>query len=193
MRTRIRLHWKILVATVLPLLLLTAAALWTVNRSISEQAQRNIREDLLRSATVFEDMMATRSEELTIASQVIVQDPKFFSALTLPVAADDPELRATAEGVAADFNAITHADLFMVFGGTGGLVASVGKVRVEDRDWKPLVDEVHGGGSRSSILVDGTRHFQVTVTSVRAGNRPVGALLTDNSNSQFRNPQIIQH
>jgi hypothetical protein len=120
MRTRIRLHWKILVATVLPLLLLTAAALWTVNRSISEQAQRNIREDLLRSATVFEDMMATRSEELTIASQVIVQDPKFFSALTLPVAADDPELRATAEGVAADFNAITHADLFMVFGGAGG-------------------------------------------------------------------------
>src|SRR5687768_2622147 len=52
---RVRLHWKILVATVLPLLLLTAAALWTSNRSISTQAQRNIREDLLRSATVFED------------------------------------------------------------------------------------------------------------------------------------------
>jgi signal transduction histidine kinase len=176
MRTRIRLHWKILVATVLPLLLLTAAALWTVNRSISEQAQRNIGEDLSRSATVFEDMMATRSEELTIASQVIVQDPKFFSVLTLPVPANDPELRATAEGVAADFNAITHADLFMVFDGAGGLVASVGKVRVGDRDWKPVVDGVHGG-SRSSILVDGTRHFQVTVTSVRAANRPVGALL----------------
>jgi signal transduction histidine kinase len=174
---RVRLHWKILVATVLPLLLLTAAALWTSNRSISTQAQKNIREDLLRSATVFEDMMATRSEELTIASQVIVQDPKFFSVLTLPVPATDPELRATAEGVAADFNAITHADLFMVFDGAGRLVASVGRVPVGDRDWKPLVSHVQGGGSRSSILVDGGKHFQVTVTAVRAGNRPVGALL----------------
>ncbi|HET9252560.1 MAG TPA: HAMP domain-containing sensor histidine kinase [Candidatus Eisenbacteria bacterium] len=174
---RIRLHWKILVATVLPLLLLTAAALFTSNRSISEQAQRTIREDLVRSATVFEDMMATRSEELTIASQVIVQDPKFFSVLTLPVPANDPELRATAEGVAADFNAITQADLFIVFDGTGHPVASVGRVPLGDRAWKELVDEVRDGGSRSRILVDGGRHFQVTVTAVRAGNRPVGALL----------------
>jgi signal transduction histidine kinase len=173
----VRLHWKILVATVLPLLLLTAAALLTSNRSISTQAQRNIREDLLRSATVFEDMMATRSEELTIASQVIVQDPKFFSVLTLPVPATDPELRATAEGVAHDFNAITHADLFIVFDAGGHLVASVGRAPVGGRDWKPLVEEVQGGGSRSSILVDGGRHFQVTVTAVRAGNRAVGALL----------------
>ena len=174
---RIRLHWKILVATVLPLLLVTGAALLTSNRSISAQAQRTIREDLLRSATVFEDMMATRSEELTIASQVIVQDPKFFSVLTLPVPANDPELRATAEGVAADFNAITHSDLFIVFDESGHAVASVGRVPLSDRDWKPLVDEVRAGGSRSSILVDDGKHFQVTVTSVRAGNRPVGALL----------------
>ena len=174
---RIRLHWKILVATVLPLLLVTGAALLTSDRSISTQAQRTIREDLLRSATVFEDMMATRSEELTIASQVIVQDPKFFSVLTLPVSPNDPELRATAEGVAADFNAITHADLFIVFDVSGHPVASVGRVPLGDRDWKSLVDEVRGGGSRSSILVSEGSHFQVTVTSVRAGNRHVGALL----------------
>jgi len=82
---RVGLHWKILIASVLPLLGLTAGALWTVNRNISNQAQRNIREDLVRAASIFEDMLTSRAEELAIAGQVIVEDPKFFSVLTLPV------------------------------------------------------------------------------------------------------------
>jgi len=59
----VRLHWKILFATVLPLLALTSAVLWTVNQSITEQAERNVREDLIRAASIFEDMMGARAEE----------------------------------------------------------------------------------------------------------------------------------
>jgi len=174
---RVGLHWKILVASVLPLLGLTAGALWTVNRNISSQAQRNIREDLVRAASIFEDMLTSRAEELAIAGQVIVEDPKFFSVLTLPVSGRDPQLRATAEGVAEDFDAITQADLFLTFDSQGNLVADASQVRLTRREWRSLIQPALTGRPYSFILVDADRHFQVTITPVRAGQRLIGALL----------------
>lgn len=174
---RVGLHWKILVATVLPLLGLTAGALWTVNRNISSQAQRNIREDLVRAASIFEDMLTSRAEELAIAGQVIVEDPKFFSVLTLPVSGRDPQLRATAEGVAEDFDAITQADLFLTFDSEGNLVADASQARLTRKEWRDLIRPALTGRPYSFILVDADRHFQVSVTPVRAGQRLIGALL----------------
>jgi signal transduction histidine kinase len=173
----VRLHWKILFATVLPLLALTAAVLWTVNGSITEQAERNVREDLIRAASIFEDMLGTRAEELAIAGQVIVQDPKFFSILTLPGSATDPQVRATAEGVAADFNDITRAELFVVFDATGRVVADASRDRLgasASQDLPAVPDDAH---PRSGILVDGGRHFQIAQIPVLAGPRRVGLLL----------------
>lgn len=174
---RVGLHWKILIVTVVPIAALTGAVLWTVNRSISKQAQRITRDDLLRAAATFEDMLASRAEELAVASQVIVQDPKFFAVLTLPAPANDPQARATAEGVAADFNAITHADLFVLFDANGRVVASAGREGVSRREWRPLVGEALDGRPQSVILADANRHFQAIVAPVRAGGRVVGALL----------------
>ena len=173
----VRLHWKILFATVLPLLALTSAVLWTVNQSITEQAERNVREDLIRAASIFEDMLGARAEELAIAGQVIVQDPKFFSILTLPGSATDPQVRATAEGVAADFNDITRADLFVVFDATGRVVADASRDRLgasASRGLPVVPDDAH---PRSGILVDGGRHFQIAQIPVLAGPRRVGLLL----------------
>ena len=173
----VRLHWKILFATVLPLLALTAAVLWTVNRSITDQAERNVREDLLRAASIFEDMLGTRAEELAIAGQVIVEDPKFFSILTLPGSASDPQVRATAEGVAADFNDITQADLFVVFDANGRVVADASRRRLAapvPQGAALASDDAH---PRSAILVEGGRHFQVAAIPVLAGPRRVGSLL----------------
>jgi len=173
----VRLHWKILFATVLPLLALTSAVLWTVNQSITEQAERNVREDLIRAASIFEDMMGARAEELAIAGQVIVQDPKFFSILTLPGSAADPEVRATAEGVAADFNAITHADLFVVFDAKGSVVAEASRDRLGVSLSRGLPAVPDDARPRSGILVDGGRHFQIAEIPVLAGPRRVGLLL----------------
>ena len=173
----VRLHWKILLATVLPLFGLTAAVLWTVNRSITEQVQRNVREDLIRAASIFGDMLGARSEELAIAGQVIVQDPKFFSILTLPGSATDPQVRATAEGVAGDFNAITQADLFVVFDTKGRVVADASRDPIGESERRGLPSRLDDGHPRSGILVDRGRHFQITQTPVLAGPRVVGVLL----------------
>ncbi|HKO22158.1 MAG TPA: cache domain-containing protein, partial [Candidatus Eisenbacteria bacterium] len=173
----VRLHWKILFATVLPLLALTSAVLWTVNQSITEQAERNVREDLIRAASIFEDMLGARSEELAIAGQVIVQDPKFFSILTLPGSATDPQVRATAEGVAADFNAITRADLFVVFDAKGRVVADASRDRLGAAASQGIPDVPDDPHPRSEILADRGRHFQIAEIPVLAGPRRVGLLL----------------
>lgn len=174
---RMRLRWKIMVATVIPVLGLTTAVLWTVDRSVSRQAKQNIREDLIRAAAIFEDMLASSAEELGVASQVIVEDPKFFSVLTIPLFGSDPQARATAEGVARDFNAITQVDLFLVFDAAGHLLADAGRVSASRRNWGPLLKSALAGHPKYVILVDSHRHFQATITPVRAGQRLVGAVL----------------
>src|SRR5262245_27261364 len=173
----VRLHWKILFATVLPLLALTSAVLWTVNQSITEQAERNVREDLIRAASIFEDMLGARAEELAIAGQVTVQDPKFFSILTLPGSATDPQVRATAEGVASDFNAITQADLFVVYDAKGRVVADASRDRLAAPASLGLPAVSDDARPRSGILVDGGHHFQIAEIPVLAGPRRVGLLL----------------
>ncbi|HEX5032206.1 MAG TPA: ATP-binding protein [Candidatus Eisenbacteria bacterium] len=173
----VRLHWKILFATVLPLLALTSAVLWTVNRSITEQAERNVREDLIRAASIFEDMLGARAEELAIAGQVIVEDPKFFSILTLPGPAADPQVRATAEGVAADFNDITQTDLFVVFDANGRVVADASRRRLAAPAPQGAALASDDARPRSAILVEGGGHFQVAAIPVLAGPRRVGTLL----------------
>src|SRR2546423_13060758 len=102
---RFSLRWKILFLTVLPLVALVFATLWTVNRSVSRQAHVSIQEDLKRSSAVFENIISARSHTLTVSGQAIAQDPKFFSVLTLPSTYVDPQLRATVAGAARD---LTH-------------------------------------------------------------------------------------
>lgn len=86
------LRWRILAFTVLPLLALTFATLWTVNHHVSSQVNTSIRDDLRRASAVLEDVLAARARELAVSGRVIVKDPRFFSVLTLPGSAADPQL-----------------------------------------------------------------------------------------------------
>ncbi|HEU4939996.1 MAG TPA: ATP-binding protein, partial [Candidatus Eisenbacteria bacterium] len=129
------------------------------------------------AASIFEDMLGTRAEELAIAGQVIVQDPKFFSILTLPGSAADPQVRATAEGVAADFNGITQTDLFVVFDASGRVVADASRRRLAAPAPQGTALASDDAYPRSAILVDGGHHFQVAAIPVLAGPRRVGTLL----------------
>ena len=103
---RLRLRWKIVLFTVPPLVALTFGTLYMVNRSVSRRVETTVREDLTRASAVFEDMIAARTRELAVAGQVIVQDPRFFSVLTLASTEQDAQLAATVRGVAAEFNQI---------------------------------------------------------------------------------------
>ena len=171
------LRWRILVFTAIPIVVLALGTLWVVNGTVSRQVHDNVEQDLRRAAAVFEDMLGERAEQLRIASDVIVRDPRFFSVLTLPGSHRDPLYRNTVAGVAKDFNAITHADLFEVFDAGGMPVASVGRDRAPGAARKQLAVAVRKGRATHGVIVAGKQPFQVTVTPVLAGGRVVGVLL----------------
>jgi uncharacterized protein YneF (UPF0154 family) len=50
---RLRLKWKILLFTTLPLVVLAFAGLWLVQRDVAKQVHQNIQDDLRRATAVF--------------------------------------------------------------------------------------------------------------------------------------------
>ena len=174
---RLRLRWKIMAFTVLPLVTLAIATLWIVNWSITRHVQQGIQDDLRRASAVLENVLAARAQSLAIGGQMTVRDPKFFSVLTIPGSHRDPQLRATVSGVARDFNAITQADLFEVTDAAGRVLATVGRDVSVAGGRDALVREALSGRPVSGILVEPDAHYQVSVAPVFAGGRPVGALL----------------
>jgi signal transduction histidine kinase len=174
---RFPLRWRILLFMVPPPVILTGAALWMVNRSVTEQVIHGIHDDLTRSSMVLENLLAERAEKLNVTANVIVRDPRFFAALTLPGPSSDPHLRATVRAVARDFNRITNSDLFEVFDRKGNLLASVGRRHSTAESRSCLELEAVPADGLSPLLVEEESHFQVAIVPVVVDRRVVGSLL----------------
>jgi len=174
---RLPLRAQLVLITAVPIAALALAGLWTVHHTINERVQRSIRDDLRRSSIVFESMLDSRARTLEIETQIIAQDPKFFSVLTLPGNSSDPQLQATVSGVARDFNALAGADLFEVLNRDGRVLASVGRETLTDASALALAREALRGRLQSGVATEGSAHYQASATPVLAGGRVVGALL----------------
>jgi signal transduction histidine kinase len=171
------LRWRILLFTALPIVVLVAATMVTVNRSITDQVRAGIEQELVRAAGVFENMLDQRAQQLEIAGQVIVKDPRFFSVLTLPGNHADPFFRNTVLGVAADFNSITHADHFEVFDAAGFSCAEAGRDAAVGGDVAPFVRDALAGRARNGVLATANGHYQVAAAPAFAGGQVVGVVL----------------
>ncbi len=174
---RLSLRTKILFFTVLPIVTLVFATLWMLNHRLTRQVSQGIHDDLRRASAVVENALEARDRALELASLVIVQDPKFFSVLTIPGSERDAQLRATVAGVASDFNSITQADLFEVMDVAGHGLASVGRETSDARDRQVLVQAALAGRPVRGILASAGGFLQVQATPVFAGGRVIGALL----------------
>lgn len=177
LKPRLGLRWKILSFTVIPLVTLILGALWMVNRNVSHQVDANLHDDLKRASAVLENLLASRTHEITVAGRMIAQDPKFFSVLTIPGGERDEQVRATVGGVARDFNSMAQADLFEMFDVSGVRVASVGSDATSDAGRAALVAAALAGRMVSGVVVEPRGHYQAATTPVMAGRRVVGALL----------------
>jgi len=176
-RASLPLRGRILIFTVLPIVALTFATLWVVNRNITHQVEQGIRDDLRRASAVVENVLNGRVRALTLAGGVVVRDPKFFSVLTLPGNWHDADLRATVAGVARDFNSITQADLFDVVDAQGHVLASVGHQTSDEAAVSKMVTTALRGNAVSGIMARPGALDQVMVLPVHAGGRVIGALL----------------
>jgi signal transduction histidine kinase len=176
-KLRLALRWKILVLTVMPLVTLAVATLWTVNTNITRQVNANARDDLQRASALFESILTFRTRSIATAGEVIVRDPRFFSVLTLPGSYRDPNFRATAHGIALDFNAVTQSDLFEIYGRDGTWLASAAHAQDRVRIPPAVVRTALNGHPASMLLVGRDGHYQVCTTPVSAGGHVIGALL----------------
>lgn len=174
---RAGLRWKIVAFTALPLALLAAVSLWSVNRSISRQVDVSIRADLVRASAVFEQMLGARSEELTVAGLTIVRDPKFFSVLTLPGGLGNEEVRNTVAGVAQDFNVVTRQDLFEVLDDRGRLIAAASPGEKSEPLPRSVLDRARAGQQVSALIVRRGLAYQVSLSPAYVGGRLAGWLL----------------
>jgi signal transduction histidine kinase len=174
---RLGLRWKILLLTALPLAALTSASLWLVDRGVSSRASAALRDDLVRAGDLLESMIAERTERLEATGAVIVRDPRFFSMLTLPHARGDAQFKATVAGVASDFEALAHPDVFEVVDGHGDVVASVGNLALDPAARTALAaGGLEGRTERRAVAVRGT-HVLLVSTPIVADRRVVGTLL----------------
>ena len=174
---RIGLRWKIMFFTVLPLVTLAFAALWIVNRSTTRQVNQALHDDLDRASAVLENVLAESERSLVVTGLVIVQDPRFFSVLTIPGSYADPQVRSTIGGVARDFNALTQADLFEITDARGRLLASVGRDAAAPSGRERLVQEALNGRPVARVLAQPGGDHLVCVAPAFAGGRVVGALV----------------
>jgi signal transduction histidine kinase len=174
---RIPLRGRILLLAVVAPAVLAVGTSWHLQREAENQARRQAHDSMVRTALVLDQLLAERVEALAVAAAVIARDPRFFAAVALPGGARNPQVRATVRGVAVDFAALTHAELFEVLDANGRLIASVNgeAASAESRRW--LEEAVRHGEPAQGLIVDGERHFIAVATPVRADRRPVGALV----------------
>ncbi len=172
------LRWKILIIALVTPLTLGIATLWTVHNSVVRHVNTSsIHESLERSSAVFESMLMARSEAFAVAARVIVQDPRFFSLLTLRTYQHDKRFQRTVKGTARDFEKITNTDLFEVVDRRGRLLASVGRAATVPPARERFIREALRGLPVSGILVEGRIHFQVVVMPVVADRQVTGVLI----------------
>lgn len=171
------LRWKIPLLAVAAPLVLGLCALSLVERNVSDNVRSNIEETLESSARVCDRVLVERSKMLQASAQIIVKDPRFFAALSLPISADAGHFRATVQGVSRDFHKISRTDIFEVLDLRGHRVASVGPVATTTERRRDLVESVRLGRPATGVLLENGEHFQVVIAPVHAGGRNLGTLL----------------
>jgi signal transduction histidine kinase len=172
------LRLQILIITLLTPATFVLATLWLVHADVSHHVNTSsIHESLERSSAVFESQLSARYEALAVAARVIVQDPRFFSLLSLRGSQRDARFRKTVRGMARDFEKITKSDIFEVLDRRGQVLASVGHAATIPSARNPFVGKALRGLPVSGILVEGPRHFQVVVMPVVTDRQVAGVLL----------------
>ncbi len=177
LRVRFALRGKILLFTVLPVVTLVTGALWMVNHNISGQVQRGIRDNLLRSSAVLENMLGSESRQLSIHGRVIARDPHFLSVFALRNLHANGRAQAHVAAVARSFNSITSSDVFEILDARGAFVVSVGARSLDPRVRRGLARPALTGTPKSGLVSLQNAQYLMTATPVENGKGVVGVLL----------------
>jgi signal transduction histidine kinase len=114
---------RIFVASALLVVVSTGAAIFFVQRAVSRRAEADLRTRLDEAASLVDTVSQTQFSDFIVMAQLIGDLPKLRAA----VETDDPP---TVQPIARDYQQRLRADLFLVVGRSGRLLAQVGRVHL---------------------------------------------------------------
>jgi signal transduction histidine kinase len=169
-----RLRIRILVFTVLPLALLAAVILATVERGLSRRTAEAMPRDLEAASGVVEHVLGERQRGLEASARVMARDPRLFAALSL---ASHQHPGVALDHAVERFGSLAGVDAFAVFDPSGRALARSHRSLEGASGLAALVDQARHGNPASGLVVRGRTIYQASATPVIASGRSSGILV----------------
>ena len=135
---------RIFLASALLAMLSIAAAVYFVSSRMTSETEAELQGDLTEAATLVDEQRVTQFDNVARTARLIADLPKFKAAVDT---GDPPTLMP----IAADYQEQSGADLLMVTGGHGELLALVGETAAAyPGSGGPRATRPSGGGARGS-------------------------------------------
>lgn len=142
---------------------------------VVDRAERHkLREELVRSRQVFEDLLGYRHSVLRSDCRVVANEPR----LRAMVATRDIS-RETVVGVVTELRRSLGSDLFLLTDGEGTLLADANDPDAAgfDMTTKPAVAAARDQGDGAEVWISGDRPYQVQACRIDFGTQRVGIIV----------------
>ncbi|HKW01117.1 MAG TPA: ATP-binding protein [Vicinamibacterales bacterium] len=118
---------RIFFASALVVVIAIGFAIYTVNTSVTNQAETDLRSGLAEAASLVDQLSRRQFADFAVKGSLIADLPKLSNA----AAVDDPP---TVQPIAEDYQKKIAADLFVVLGSGDRVLADAGRIRLAPAD-----------------------------------------------------------
>jgi signal transduction histidine kinase len=148
----------------------TGLAIYRVNVSVAARAEDELRVGLGEAATLVEELARTQFTDFTIKGSLIADLPVLKGA----AATEHPP---TVQPIAEDYQRRIGADLFVVFGRDGRLLARAGRIQPDADAASAMLDACRSSSSGSTYWPQPVGLLRVAAIPLQSNGIPFGTLL----------------
>lgn len=169
-----KLRTALLISLFLMIAAILAATVGSVVAVLRRDARVRLSEELVRGATVFEELQAYRQDLFESQARMLAEEPRLKAVI-----ASEGVSRDTIVEVTIEVSKLVTNDLFLLLTPEGSLVADVRKPTESGGSLanRPLVAEAMKSGRSSGITIDDGHVFQVQSQAMAFGALTVGIVL----------------
>ncbi len=169
-----KLRTSLLAAITLLIAAIVVATVFAAVTVVGRAERKNLDADLLRSRSVFEELLGYRQARLRSDCQVVANEPR----LRATVATQDIT-HETVLGVANELRASLGSDLFLITDGGGFLLADTLDPEASgfDMSGQPVIASAIKQGTGAAVWISANRPFLVQACRVDFGAQVAGLIL----------------
>lgn len=142
--------------------LATAASISRVNTAVTQQAESELAQGLAEAATLVNEFTRAQFTDFVVKGQLIADLPVLKGA----VATEDPP---TVQPIAADYQRTIGADLFVVAGRDGRLLADTGRIRLTASTLEAVLADCRSSSDRTCFHDHPGGILHVTTIGIEPG------------------------